>query len=165
MSQGSAAIEAFLDREAAIAVVTCYASALDARDWAAYRALFTDEIAIDYGAIGSLVATVSADEWTNRCKALEGFDATAHQLHNIVTTIESDRATVTSIVDAVHFIALDDRVLLGDLIGRYTHRLVRRDGWKIAGVTLTVVGYPAGRDAFDVAFSAARAKFAERHVR
>ncbi|RYD45294.1 MAG: nuclear transport factor 2 family protein [Sphingomonadales bacterium] len=165
MSQGSTAIEAFLDREAAIAVVTCYASALDARDWAAYRALFTDEIAIDYGAIGSLVATVSADEWTNRCKALEGFDATAHQLHNIVTTIESDRATVTSIVDAVHFIALDDRVLLGDLIGRYTHRLVRQDGWKIAGVALTVVGYPAGRDAFDAAFSAARAKFAERTAR
>ena len=53
MSQGSAAAKAFLDREAAAAVVTCYATALDARDWRAYRALFTDEIAIDYGAIRS----------------------------------------------------------------------------------------------------------------
>src|SRR3546814_781760 len=53
MSQGSAAAQAFLDREAVAAVVTCYATALDARDWDAYRALFTDEIAIDYGAIGS----------------------------------------------------------------------------------------------------------------
>jgi hypothetical protein len=92
MSQGSAAIDAFLDREAAVAVVTCYASALDARDWAAYRALFTDDIAIDYGSIGSLVATVTADEWTNRCKSLEGFDATAHQLHNLTVVIDSNRA-------------------------------------------------------------------------
>lgn len=162
MSQGSAAVNAFLDREAAAAVVTCYAAALDARDWGAYRALFTDDIAIDHGAIGSLAATVSADEWTERCKTLEGFDATAHQLHNIVATIDRDRATVNSIVDAVHFIALDDRALLGDLIGRYTHRLVRQDGWKIAGVTLTIVGYPAGKDAFDTAFAAARAIFSER---
>ncbi len=161
MSQRSAAIDALLDREAAIAAVTCYASALDARDWAAYRALFTDEIAIDYGAIGSLVATVPADEWTQRCKALEGFDATAHQLHNIVAAIDGDHATVTSIVDAVHVVGVEDRALLGDLIGRYTHRLVRQDGWKIAGVTLSVVAYPAGKEAFEAAFAAARAIFAE----
>jgi len=161
MSQGSAAIDAFLDREAAVAVVTCYASALDARDWTAYRALFTDEIAIDYGSIGSLVATVTADEWTNRCRALEGFDATAHQLHNIVAAIDGDHATVTSIVDAVHVVGVEDRALLGDLIGRYTHQLTRQDGWKIAGVTLTVVAYPAGKEAFEAAFAAARAIFAE----
>ncbi|KTE10719.1 nuclear transport factor 2 family protein [Sphingopyxis sp. H115] len=161
MSQGSAAIDAFLDRKAAMAVVTCYASALDARDWAGYRALFTDEVAIDYGAIGSLAATVPADEWTERCRALEGFDATAHQLHNMDTAIDGNRATVTSIVDAVHVVEVEDRALLGDLIGRYTHRLVRQNGWKIAGVTLTVVAYPAGKDAFEAAFAAARAIFAE----
>ena len=138
--------------------MTRYAAALDARDWHAYRALFTDEIAIDYGSIGSLVA---ADEWTNRCRALEGFDATAHQLHNIVAAIDGDHATVTSIVDAVHVVGVEDRALLGDLIGRYTHCLVRQDGWKIAGVTLTVVAYPAGKEAFEAAFAAARAIFAE----
>lgn len=161
MSHGMAAVHALLDREAVAAVVTAYAGALDARDWHAYRALFLDDIAIDYGAVGSLVATVSADEWTNRCKTLEGFDATAHQLHNIVATIEGDQATVTSIVDAVHVVGVDDRALLGDLIGRYTHRLVRQDGWKIAGVTLSVVAYPAGKEAFEAAFAAARAIFAE----
>ncbi|WP_447755503.1 nuclear transport factor 2 family protein [Sphingopyxis fribergensis] len=162
MSQGSAAIDALLDREAAVAAVTCYASALDARDWGGYRALFTDHIAIDYGAIGSLVATVPADEWTDRCRALEGFDATAHQLHNIAPAIVGDHATVTSIVDAVHVVGVGDRMLLGDLIGRYAHQLVRQDGgWKIAGVTLTVVAYPAGKEAFDAVFAAARAIFAE----
>ena len=161
MSQRSAAIDALLDREAAIAAVTCYASALDARDWAAYRALFTDEIAIDYGAIGSLVATVSADEWTKRCKALEGFDATAHQLHNVIATIDGDRATVTSIVEAVHVVGVEGHAGPRGLIGRYTHRLVRQEGWKIAGVTLAVVAYPAGKEAFEAAFAAARAIFAE----
>lgn len=165
MSQGSAAVAAFLDREAAAAVVTCYASALDARDWGAYRALFTDRIAIDYGAIGSLVATVAADEWTNRCRALEGFDATAHRLHNIMATLDGDRARVTSIVDAAHFVAAGGQALMGDLIGHYTHHLIRDGGWKIAGVTLTVAGYPAGKAAFDAAFTAARAIFAERNAR
>lgn len=163
MSRGSAAIDAFLDREAAVAAVTRYAAALDARDWRAYRALFTDAVAIDYGAIGSLVATVSADEWTNRCRTLEGFDATAHQLHNLIATIDGDHAAVTSIVDAIHVVGVEDRALLGDLIGRYTHRLVRQDEWKIAGVTLTVVAYPAGKEAFEAAFAAARAIFAEGH--
>lgn len=162
MSQGSTAVDALLDEQSAAAVVTAYATALDARDWVAYRALFTDDIAIDYGAIGSLVATISADEWTARCKALEGFDATAHRLSNITAAIEGDRATVASVVDAAHFVAVGGRLLMGDLIGRYTHHLVRRDGWNIACVTLTVVGYPAGRLAFDAAFAAARAIFAER---
>src|SRR3546814_8640408 len=98
MSQRSAAIDAFLDRDAAVAAVTSYASALDARDWRAYRALFTDEIAIDYGAIGSLVAIIPADEWTNRCSSLEGFDATPHRLHNILPAIDDDAALVPSIV-------------------------------------------------------------------
>ena len=106
MSQRSAAMDAFLDQEAAVAAVTCYASALDARDWTAYRALFIDAITIDYGAIGSLVAMVPADEWTNR-----------------------------------------------------------QDGWKIAGVSLTVIAYPAGKEAFDAAFAAARAIFAEGNSR
>ena len=82
-----------------------------------------------------------------------------------VAAIDGDRAIVTSIVDAVHFISLDDRVLIGDLIGRYTHHLVRQDDWKIAAVTLAVVGYPAGKPAFEAAFAAARTQFAERTPR
>src|SRR3546814_11331750 len=103
MSQRSAAIDAFLDRDAAVAAVTSYASALDARDWGAYRALFTDEIAIDYGAIGSLVAIIPADDWTNRCRELEGFDATAHRLHNNVAAIAGDTALAPTLADAAPF--------------------------------------------------------------
>lgn len=145
----------------AIAPVLAYADALDARDWAAYRALFAETIAIDYGAIGSLVGSIAAGEWTQRCRALEGFDATAHRIHNARAAIHGDAATVTSIVDAAHFVTTDAGVLMGDLIGRYTHRLERHgNGWRITAVMLAVVGYPAGRAAFDAAFAAARAVFA-----
>ena len=61
MPTDATAIDAFLDREAAVAVVTAYATALDARDWGAYRALFSDRIAIDYGAIG-------VDRRDDRCR-------------------------------------------------------------------------------------------------
>lgn len=162
---GMTAADAFLDRDAAAAVVVGYAEALDARDWRAFRALFTDSIHLDYGAIGSIVGPISADDWTARCRSLEGFDSTAHRLHNIRAIVEGDTATINSIVDAAHFIEEGGAVLMGDLIGRYTHRLQRGDGWKITGVTLTVSGYPAGRAAFETAFAAARAAFAERQAR
>lgn len=164
MPPDSTAVAALLDREAAAAVVTGYASALDARDWGAYRALFTDTIAIDYGAIGSIVATIPADQWTDRCQSLEGFDATAHRVNNISVRIYGDRATVTSIVDAAHFVRVEGDTLMADIIGRYTHELIRHDGWKICGVTLHVVGYPAGKAAFDAAFAAARAIYAGRQA-
>ena len=139
-----------------------YANALDERDWVSYRRLFTDQIAIDYGAIGSIVATICADDWTTRCRALEGFDATAHQLHNIQAVIDTDRAIVTCIVNAAHFITVKNHTLHGDLIARYTHRLVRIDGWKVAAVALAVIGYPSGQKAFAAAFAAARSRYSER---
>lgn len=164
MPLDSTAVAAFLDREAAAAVVTGYAGALDARDWSAYRALFSDAVAIDYGAIGSIVATVPADQWTDRCRTLEGFDETAHRINNISVEIDGDRAAVASIVDAAHFVRLNGDTLMGDIIGRYTHELIRNGGWKISGVVLEVVGYPAGKAAFDAAFAVARAIYAGRQT-
>jgi len=165
MPTETAAVERFLDRETATAVVSAYADALDARDWPTYRALFCDQVDIDYAAIGSLVATIPASEWVDRCRALGRFDATAHRLHNLTAAIKNDRATVTSIVDAAHFVTIDQRILMADLVGRYTHYLRRDGGWMIAGVTLTLVGYPVGRAAFKTAFTAARTIHDERDSR
>lgn len=165
MNAGTTAVDVFLDQETAAAVDTAYAGALDARDWTAYAELFGDEIAIDYGAIGSLVATISSSEWVDRCRALEGFDATARRLHNLAAVLKGDSATVTSIVDAAHFVTIDGQILVADLVGRYTHHLLRDNGWKIAGVKVDIVGYPADRATFDTAFAAARAIFAERNTR
>ena len=134
-------------------VVTAYACALDARDWAGFRGLFTDTIELDYGAIGSIVGPIAADAWTERCGLLGHFDATRHRLSNIRVAIDGARARVDSYIDAVHFI--DGAA--GDLSGSYVHELVRDGGrWRIAKVTLEVAGYPLGAAAFAAVFAAAR---------
>lgn len=135
--------------------VIAYAMALDARDWTGFRALFEDEIEVDYGSLGSLHATVDAQVWTDRCRVLGGFDATHHKISNIVVETAGDTARVTSYVDAAHFIG----DLSGFVLGTYIHDF-RRDpnGWRIRAVRLVVAGYPGGgRAAFDRAFEAARA--------
>ncbi|HEX7849300.1 MAG TPA: nuclear transport factor 2 family protein [Sphingomonas sp.] len=153
----------FSDEQTLSHMVVGYACALDARDWTAYRALFTDTIELDYGSIGSIVGPILADAWTTRCGALGGFDATLHRIANLRCVAQGeDRAAVHSYVDALHFITVDGEVLLAHLAGRYTHGFVRdADGrWKIASCALGVAGYPNGQDNFVRAFAAARARHA-----
>lgn len=141
------------------ALVIGYACALDARDWPAYRALFTDTIALDYGAIGSITGPIAADEWVARCRALEGFHATLHRLSNLRCTIAGETAQVDSYVDALHFVTDSGIEHCGRLAGRYHHRLKHGpDGWRISGCTLHVAGYPGGQAAFAHAFAIARAR-------
>ena len=138
--------------------VVAYATALDARDWTAFRDLFEDLIEIDYSSLGSLHDTVDAHVWTDRCRVLGGFDATHHKVSNIVVEVTGGAACVTSCVDAAHFIG----DLSGYVLGFYTHGFRRHaDGWKIHACKLVVAGYPGGgRAAFDRAFDAARAAHA-----
>lgn len=148
------------DRFAAIDVVTAYATCLDSRDWPGFRALFEDVIDIDYSSLKSLCDRVDAQVWVDRCRVLGGFDATLHKLSNFRVALAGDTATVTSYVDAAHFIHADGRDLSAFACGTYVHRLNRRgDAWKIAGCAFTVAGYATGRGAFDEAFAAARAAF------
>jgi len=136
--------------------VVGYAMALDARDWATYRALFEDEIEVDYSSLGSIHAVMPAQAWVDRCKVLGAFDATQHKVSNFQVELRGDGAVVTSYVDAAHFIG----ELQGFCCGTYVHRF-RRYGvaWKIAACTLIVAGHQGGRPAFDAAFAAARARF------
>ena len=140
-------------------MVVGYACALDARDWPAYRALFTETIVLDYSAIGSVTGPIQADAWTTRCHALGGFDATLHRIANLRCRSEGEgRAVVHSYVDAVHYIDSD----LAHVTGTYTHHFVR-DGdqaWRIGGCAFRVAGYPNGQANFAKAFAAARARFA-----
>jgi hypothetical protein len=143
-------------RTSLIDAVVAYAMALDAGDWAAYRALFEDEIEVDYGSLGSIHAVMPAQAWVDRCKVLGAFDATQHKVSNFQIQIDGDAARVTSYVDAAHFIG----DLQGFACGTYIHRF-RRDGaaWKIAACTFRPAGYQGGRAVFDAAFAAARTKF------
>lgn len=153
----------FSDEQILSQMVVGYACALDARDWTAYRALFTDTIELDYGSIGSIVGPIDADAWTTRCHALGGFDATLHRIANPRYVADgAGQATAHSYIDALHFITVDGEVLLAHLTGTYAHGFRRDDQgrWKIASCALAVAGYPNGQDNFVRAFAAARARHA-----
>lgn len=136
--------------------VTAYAMALDARDWAGFRALFEDEIEVDYSSLGSIHAVMPAQAWTDRCKVLGAFDATHHKVTNFQVEIAGGAATVTSYVDAAHFIG----ELQGFACGTYVHRFRRHGGaWKISACSFRLAGHQGGRPAFDAAFTAARERF------
>lgn len=156
------AFQALVARVLVTDVVTAYAMALDARDWSRFRSLFEDEVLVDYASLGPTHARLPADEWTARCRVLGAFDGTQHKVTNVAVDLAPDAATVTSYVDASHFIAGDDgQVLCGIVHGTYVHHLRRHaDGWKIHHCKLIVTGFPGGRAAFDAAFAVARARFA-----
>ena len=128
---------AWTDRLQVVDTVYRFAAAIDTRDWAGYRALFTDDITIDYSSYrpGS-AGRMAADEWVARATRLfPGLDATQHCLFNPRATIGVDGATCESYVRAEH--ALDGA--LYTIGGRYTHGLIRTAGsWRINHVALRV---------------------------
>ena len=149
------------DRSAASDVVIAYAMALDARDWTTFASLFDEQVEVDYRSLGTTYGVFSGKEWADRCRVLGAFAATHHKVTNFIVAASPAGVAVTSYVDAAHFIESDGQMLEAYVLGRYGHDLVRRaSGWKIARCTLTVAGYPGGRDKFDKAFGAARAAFA-----
>lgn len=148
-SAGCADASGVADREAVVDTLYRFAEGLDLRDWALYRSVFTDEIEIDYtshrpGSAGRM----AADDWVARGRArLDPLDATQHSLTNPRVSLDGDRATCTSYVQAQHVLTRADGPASYLLGGRYVDQLVRLDGrWLISSVTLQVrwaLGDPA----------------------
>ena len=118
-----------------------FATAIDTRDWAGYRAVFTDEIDLDYSSYrpGS-AGRFRADDWVARGAALfEGLDATQHCLNNPLVDIDGDTAAITIYVQAEHFLTNRDGDNWYTLGGYYRDRLIRVDGaWLITAKQLVV---------------------------
>ena len=142
------------DRFEIVEAVYRFAAAIDHRDWQAYRAVFTDEIMIDYSSYRpESIGTIRAEDWVARAVRLfPGLDASQHTISNSLVTIINDEATCHSYVRAEH--ALDGELFT--IGGHYTHGLVRAsDGWLIHSVTLSVAWSQGDREL--LAHSVARA--------
>ena len=127
-----------LDRAAVIDVVLGFARALDAKDWAACRRCFMDEIETDYSDLrGEPPSTVKADDFVAlRRTALERL-TTLHLSANHLVTVEGDRATCVS-ASVIHRVRPEDGERF-DTYCAYTHGLARTaSGWKIRTVKQTV---------------------------
>jgi SnoaL-like domain len=136
-----------------------FAAAIDRRDWDAYRAVFTDEIDLDYTSYRpGNVGRVSADEWVDRAKALfPGLDASQHCLYNPLVTIAGDTADISIYVQAEHFLTNADGDNWFTLGGYYADRLVRDDSdWRICAKKLVVTWNRGNRHVMTLAAERAR---------
>jgi len=131
-------IRVLLDRMDIIDIHTRYATGVDRRDRELYRSCFTDEIELDMSDMGmGGPGRISADVWVEQAISLvSAFESTQHIITNHVISIEGNRATCTSYLQAQHY----NPQSMYTVGGFYTNTLVRTpEGWKISKLKLTPV--------------------------
>jgi SnoaL-like domain len=142
-----------------------FAAAIDTRDWTTYRAVFTEEIDLDYSSYrpGS-AGRFQADDWVARGKALfTGLDATQHCLYNPLVTVDGDVADVVIYVQAEHFLTNPDGDNWFTLGGYYSDRLVHQQGeWKITRKKLVVTWNRGNRHVLTLGAERGRQRLAEQ---
>ena len=135
-----AALQALADHQAIVDTIVRWASALDAKDWGAARACFTDEVETDYADLrGTGSERLSADAFVElRRTALERL-TTHHMSTNHVVTLDGDRATYASAMLIHRLDPGRERDNTFDTLAHYTHVLVRTThGWRITRVRQAV---------------------------
>ena len=140
-STGDPRIADLVDERDVLDVVHRFAAGMDLRDWDAYRAVFTDELLLDYTSYrGGAPTVVSADDWVERVRRrFATMLATQHSLSNHRIELDGDEARCLTYVEAMH-VAEIDGVEQWCLIGGQYDDLVRRtaQGWRISRKKLSV---------------------------
>jgi 3-phenylpropionate/cinnamic acid dioxygenase small subunit len=108
-------------------LLTRYARAVDRKDWALYRTVFTTDARIDYSSAGGAVSGVEEMcGWLD--EALAQFPATQHMVSNVRVELDGDTATVEAMFHNPMKMPDGSTWVTG---GWYHHRLVRTDdGWR-----------------------------------
>lgn len=143
-----------IDRAEIHDVLMDYAIGIDSRDWQRYRAIFTDEVELDFSSwSGNPASPMAADDWVAGVRdTLSGFDGTQHMLMNSSVDLDGDRATVTLYMNAHHYLNIDGAHNMHSIGGYYTHRMVRTDsGWLSEACKLTVTWESGDRALFGIA--------------
>jgi ketosteroid isomerase-like protein len=119
-------------------VALLLASTADARDWNALRALFTDEVTIDYESVtGIAPSKIKADDLiANWAKGLGNYAETKHNFSDLEVRQDGDRAVCSFSGQATHLKANGERWSCG---GDYTHQLILTpEGWKITAAKFEI---------------------------
>jgi hypothetical protein len=131
------------DHQLVCETVYTYAYGIDTRDWLRYRAIFASEVAIDFTSYNPTrpAAVMSADAWVASVRPLfTGLAATQHTMTNPLVEVDRDRAVCTMYMQAAHALDHGNDDAWFTIGGYYRDTLVRTpDGWRIDGVTLTVL--------------------------
>ena len=131
------------DREQIADVLIRYATGIDFKDWALLRTCWTEDVDVDYGAVGRYSG---ADAITGLMEQLhDAMGPTYHRLTNFAIAVDGDRATARSYVHAVLQAVPDDAASWVEALGHYDDELVRTsDGWRIARRTTHIARVLAG---------------------
>ncbi|HIG43618.1 MAG: nuclear transport factor 2 family protein [bacterium] len=126
------------DRIALQDVLLKYAAGVDDRDFDLYRTCFTDDVEV-YGMGKETVYGLEA--WMEFViDALSKYDATQHMLGPQLATIDGDRATTRTDLQALHNLK-DQPGKMFILWATYLSEMIRIDGdWKIKRHELVVRG-------------------------
>lgn len=151
------------DRDDIVAVLTNYATGLDARDWELWRSVFLDEVVFDLSSWSGLKPRALE---TDRVVAAQArifaeLVETQHFFTNHRIQIDGDTARAQMHMRAEHWLA-DPGIEGTDrytMFGYYDDRLRRTsDGWKIAEMQLNVTRAEGNRWVMEEAERRARAK-------
>jgi hypothetical protein len=110
------------------ALLNKYARAVDTRDWALYRSVFTDDAHIDYSSAGAIAGTRNeVADWL--AQGFETIPMSMHYITNIESDIDGDIARVRAMFyNPMQLPGMSDLSYCG---GYYHHDLVRTsDGWR-----------------------------------
>jgi ketosteroid isomerase-like protein/dienelactone hydrolase len=116
-------------------LVNQLARSADARDWSALRAVFADEVEVDYTSVaggqpGRLAADALVAGWE---KGLGAYAQTKHNFSDLVVKVSGDRATATFTGQATHVKTDGTRWNCG---GDYTYAFARTAaGWRATAAT------------------------------
>ena len=124
------------DRQDISDLLVRYATAIDRRDWPLFRTVFTDDCELDYSEIGAWKGIDAVAEFMEQAHAMAGH--TMHRLTNQAVTVDGDKATARTFVDAL--IMAGDNKTGVNALGFYDDEIVRTaDGWRIARRRFTAV--------------------------
>lgn len=152
-------LQTLIDQQTVTETVVRVANYADAREWDLLRVCFTDEVEVDYTSLaGGEPSTVKADDLIAGWRGtLSGFDATQHQVTNILVTLEGDEARVNAYIHADHYLegAPDGDHWL--VLGTYDYRLVRTDdGWRVRATKLNLKRLEGNNELADAATERAK---------
>lgn len=144
------------DKLAVSETIYRYAVGIDTRDFALYRSIFADDVAIDFTSYsGGQATTMTRDQWLGGVVPLfSGLAATQHSMTNPLVCVDGDKATCRMYMQAHHVYDPTGPASWFTIGGYYDDTLIRSAqgpaGWLITGVKLTVL-WRAGDPAIMVA--------------
>lgn len=124
------------DRNDILDCLLRYATAIDSRQWALFRDVFTADAHLDYGEIGQWRGADEVMVFMEQAHA--GARQTLHRLTNQVIAVDGESARARTYVDA--YILVGDDGAGVNAVGIYDDELVKTDaGWRISLRTFTSV--------------------------